>query len=156
MVPRVIDGGWSVAEAAAAAGVSGRTCRRWVGRYRAEGDGAAVDPASVLLVVERRATDVGEAERAAGCGPARRAAASRGSRAAMTRSAIMSIAVSRSSSSHSVPWGRGYLTLVSRVDDVTSWRVAELFGHRRPRGSASPGVALDLDWPNSGKGRRER
>ena len=36
MVLRVVEEGWSVAEAAMAAGVSDRTCSKWVGRYRAE------------------------------------------------------------------------------------------------------------------------
>ena len=37
MVLRVLEQGWSIAEAAAAAGVSGRTCSKWIARYRAEG-----------------------------------------------------------------------------------------------------------------------
>ncbi len=38
MVRRVVDEGWSLAEAAEAAGVSERTCWKWVGRYRSEGE----------------------------------------------------------------------------------------------------------------------
>ena len=37
MVLRVVERGWSLAEAAEAAGVSERTCSKWVARYRAEG-----------------------------------------------------------------------------------------------------------------------
>ena len=37
MVARVVDQGWSLAEAAEAAGVSERTCSKWVARFRAEG-----------------------------------------------------------------------------------------------------------------------
>ena len=55
----------------------------------------------------------------------------------------MSIAVSRSSSSHSVPCGRRYLTLYSRAGCSWSWREAEPLGHRRPREigeSGSPSI----------------
>jgi len=38
MVLRVVEQGWSLTEAAEAAGVSGRTCRKWVGRFLAEGE----------------------------------------------------------------------------------------------------------------------
>ncbi len=42
LVVRVIDEGWSVSGAAAAAGVSERTVYRWLGRFREEGiDGLA-------------------------------------------------------------------------------------------------------------------
>ena len=43
MVLRVLEQGWSVTEAAAAAGVSGRTCSKWLARYRAEGSLGLVD-----------------------------------------------------------------------------------------------------------------
>ena len=46
MVRRVIEQGWSLAEAAEAAGVSERTCSKWAGRYRAEGEGGLVDRSS--------------------------------------------------------------------------------------------------------------
>jgi transposase len=36
MACRVVEQGWSLAKAAAAAEVSERTCSKWVGRYRAE------------------------------------------------------------------------------------------------------------------------
>jgi transposase len=36
MVRRVVEQGWSLTKAAAAAEVSERTCSRWVERYRAE------------------------------------------------------------------------------------------------------------------------
>src|SRR3954453_13275147 len=55
------------------------------------------------------------------------------SRLAGTRLAIMSIAVSRSRSSHSVPWGRRYRTVDTRRGLVTSWWVEEPRGHSRPR-----------------------
>lgn len=54
MVRRVVEHGWSVADAAEAAGVSSRTCWKWVGRYRAEGDGGLADRSSVPLLVPRR------------------------------------------------------------------------------------------------------
>ncbi len=43
MVRRVIEQGWSLAEAAEAAGVSERTCSKWVSRYRAEGEAGLHD-----------------------------------------------------------------------------------------------------------------
>src|SRR4051812_14923085 len=64
-------------------------------------------------------------------------------RASSTRSAIISIAVSSSRSSHSVPYGRRYLTVVTRVSLVTSCLLALPLGHSRPRligGSGSPSI----------------
>src|ERR671933_2397317 len=64
-------------------------------------------------------------------------------RASSTRSAIISIAVSRSRSSHSVPYGRRYLTVVTRDGLVTSCLLALPFGHSRPRligESGSPSI----------------
>jgi len=46
MVVRVVEQGWSVTEAAEAAGVSGHTCSKWVARYRAEGEAGLVDRSS--------------------------------------------------------------------------------------------------------------
>jgi transposase len=46
MVGRVIARGWSLAAAAEAAGVSERTCAKWVARYRAEGEPGLVDRSS--------------------------------------------------------------------------------------------------------------
>jgi transposase InsO family protein len=46
MVLRVLEQGWSVTEAAEAAGVSGRTCSKWLARYRAEGRLGLVDRSS--------------------------------------------------------------------------------------------------------------
>jgi transposase InsO family protein len=51
MVLRVVGEGWSVAEAAAAAGVSDRTCSKWVARYRADGPVGLLDRSSAPLVV---------------------------------------------------------------------------------------------------------
>ncbi len=46
MVRRVVDRGWSLAEAAAAAGVSDRTARTWRDRYLAEGETGLWDRSS--------------------------------------------------------------------------------------------------------------
>ena len=54
MVLRVVEQGWSVAQAAEAAGVSGRTCSKWVARYRAEGEAGLVDRSSVPVTVANR------------------------------------------------------------------------------------------------------
>jgi leucine-zipper of insertion element IS481 len=40
---RIVDEGWSLAEAAEAAEVSERTARKWAARYRAEGEAGLVD-----------------------------------------------------------------------------------------------------------------
>ncbi len=54
MVRRVVDEGWSLTEAAAAAEVSGRTCSKWVGRYRAEGEAGLLDRSSAPRSVPHR------------------------------------------------------------------------------------------------------
>jgi hypothetical protein len=54
MVRRVLEQGWPLAKAAAAAEVSGRTCSKWVGRYRAEGLAGLVDRSSAPGVVANR------------------------------------------------------------------------------------------------------
>jgi hypothetical protein len=43
MVRRVLEQGWSLREAAEAAGVSERTAAKWVGRFRVEGEMGLVD-----------------------------------------------------------------------------------------------------------------
>jgi transposase InsO family protein len=54
MVLRVLEQGWPIAEAAKAAGVSGRTCSKWVTRYRSEGGGGLVDRSSAPRTVANR------------------------------------------------------------------------------------------------------
>jgi transposase InsO family protein len=54
MVCRVVDERWSLARAAAAAGVSERTCGKWVARYRAAGPAGLLDRSSVPLSVPHR------------------------------------------------------------------------------------------------------
>ncbi len=54
MVRRVVDEDWSLAEAAEAAGVSERTCRKWVGRYLAEGEAGLADRSSAPERVANR------------------------------------------------------------------------------------------------------
>jgi transposase InsO family protein len=46
MVRRVLDDGVALTEAAEAAGVSARTARKWVGRYREEGEAGLLDRSS--------------------------------------------------------------------------------------------------------------
>jgi transposase InsO family protein len=46
MVRRVVDEHWSLTQAAEAAGVSERTCAKWVGRYRAQGEPGVLDRSS--------------------------------------------------------------------------------------------------------------
>jgi transposase InsO family protein len=50
----VIEQGWSLAEAAEAAGVSDRTCRRWRDRYLADGDAGLIDRSSAPRRVPHR------------------------------------------------------------------------------------------------------
>ena len=47
MVARVVEQGWSIAEAAEAAGVSDRTCSKWTRRYRQDGPDGLLDRSSV-------------------------------------------------------------------------------------------------------------
>jgi transposase InsO family protein len=54
MVRRVVEEGWSVVEAAAAAGVSEQTCRKWVKRFADEGPGGLIDRSSVPRSVPSR------------------------------------------------------------------------------------------------------
>lgn len=54
MARRVVEQGWSLAEAAEAAGVSERTCSKWVGRYRAEGEPGLWDRSSEPRSVPHR------------------------------------------------------------------------------------------------------
>ena len=58
MVLRVLEHGWSIAKAAEAAEVSGRTCSKWVARYRAQGMAGLLDRSSAPRVVANR-TDPG-------------------------------------------------------------------------------------------------
>src|SRR3954447_7089438 len=54
MVDRVVVQGWSLAEAAAAAGVSDRTCRKWVGRFLVGGEAGLLDRSSAPRTVANR------------------------------------------------------------------------------------------------------
>src|SRR5690349_19268999 len=54
MVERVLERGWSLAEAAEAAGVSERTCSKWLARYRAEGEAGLLDRSSAPRSVPHR------------------------------------------------------------------------------------------------------
>jgi transposase InsO family protein len=57
MVLRVIEHGWSLARAAAAAGVSERTCRTWRDRYLAEGEAGLLDRSSAPGSIPHRTPD---------------------------------------------------------------------------------------------------
>jgi len=54
MVRRVTEQGWSLTEAAEAAGVSERTTRKWVSRYRSEGEAGLLDRSSAPKEVANR------------------------------------------------------------------------------------------------------
>jgi len=54
LVDRVEVAGWSLSAAAEAAGISERTARKWLGRYRADGPAGLLDRASAPLVVANR------------------------------------------------------------------------------------------------------
>jgi transposase InsO family protein len=58
MVLSVLEGGRAVTEAAMAAGVSARTCSKWVARYRAQGSAGLLDRSSAPRTVANR-TDPG-------------------------------------------------------------------------------------------------
>src|SRR3954471_5811443 len=57
MVLRVLEEGWSLAEAAEAAGVSERTCSKWVARYRAEDEPGLHDRSSTMRSIPHRTPD---------------------------------------------------------------------------------------------------
>lgn len=54
MCRRVLEQGWSLTEAAEAAGVSERTCSKWLDRYRAEGEAGMADRSSAPQRVPNR------------------------------------------------------------------------------------------------------
>jgi transposase len=54
MVLRVVEQGWSITKAAEAAEVSGRTCSKWVARYRSEGVSGLTDRSSAPKRVANR------------------------------------------------------------------------------------------------------
>jgi transposase InsO family protein len=54
LVRRVLEQGWSLAAAAEAAGVSERTCSKWLARYRAEGPAGLVDRSSAPRSIPHR------------------------------------------------------------------------------------------------------
>jgi transposase InsO family protein len=54
MVLRVLEQGWPLTQAAAAAEVSGRTCSKWVRRYRADGELGLLDRSSAPHEVVNR------------------------------------------------------------------------------------------------------
>jgi transposase InsO family protein len=54
LVDRVQRAGWSLTQAAEAAGVSDRTARKWLARYRAEGPTGLLDRSSAPAVVANR------------------------------------------------------------------------------------------------------
>jgi transposase InsO family protein len=54
LIDRVEGAGWSLSTAAEAAGISERTARKWLTRYRAEGLGGLLDRSSAPLVVANR------------------------------------------------------------------------------------------------------
>ncbi len=57
MVLRVLEQGWSRTEAAAAAGVSERTCSKWIARYQAEGQAGLLDRSSAPRSIPHRTPD---------------------------------------------------------------------------------------------------
>jgi transposase InsO family protein len=54
MCQRVIEQGWSLTEAAEAAGVSERTCSKWLARYRSEGQAGLLDRSSAPKQIPHR------------------------------------------------------------------------------------------------------
>ena len=57
LIERVQVAGWSLTDAAVAAGVSERTARKWLARYRAEGQGGLLDRSPAPLSVANRTDD---------------------------------------------------------------------------------------------------
>ncbi len=57
MVVRVLEQGWSLTQAAAAAEVSERTCSKWVSRYRVEGEAGLLDRSSAPRAIPHRTSE---------------------------------------------------------------------------------------------------
>src|SRR6185437_8610571 len=57
LVERIEGAGWSLTQAAEAAGVSDRTARKWLTRYRVQGPGGLLDRSSAPAVVANRTDD---------------------------------------------------------------------------------------------------
>jgi transposase InsO family protein len=57
MVRRVDEHGWSVTQAAAAAGVSEQTCRKWLRRWRADRQAGLVDRSSAAHLIASRTSE---------------------------------------------------------------------------------------------------
>ena len=54
LIDRIVRAGWSVSAAAEAAGISDRTARKWLARYRAQGREGLLDRSSAPVVVANR------------------------------------------------------------------------------------------------------
>ena len=54
LIDRVEDAGWSLSAATESAGISDRTARKWIVRYRAEGAGGLLDRSSAPALVANR------------------------------------------------------------------------------------------------------
>jgi transposase InsO family protein len=54
LVERVLEQGWSIADAARAAEISSKTCGKWVSRYRTDGEWGLLDRSSAPRVVANR------------------------------------------------------------------------------------------------------
>jgi transposase InsO family protein len=57
LIDRVENAGWSLSAAAEAAGISDRTARKWIARYRADGRDGLLDRSSAPSVVANRTED---------------------------------------------------------------------------------------------------
>ena len=57
MVCRVVEQGWSITKAAAAAEVSDRTCSKWVARYRSDGEAGLLDRSSAPGLIPHRTSE---------------------------------------------------------------------------------------------------
>ena len=57
LIDRVERAGWSLSSAAEAAGISDRTARKWLARYRTEGRGGLLDRSSAPVTVANRTDD---------------------------------------------------------------------------------------------------
>jgi len=70
IVGRVLEQGWTLAQAAEAAGVSVRTVSKWVGRFRAEGADGLHDRSSAPLLsrIGRPSSGSNWSRCCAGCG----------------------------------------------------------------------------------------
>ena len=118
LIDRVQVAGWSLTQAAEAAGVSDRTARKWLARYRAEGPAGLADRCSAPARVANR-TDERRVEAIAALGRLRMTAAEIAEVLCMAHSAVSGIQAERT-------WDRGANDGLRERGDATLRPIAQI------------------------------